>query len=56
MFDVHSMVVYRLATLVPHLDVTPVILYNNSYDGQKSHLYQKGLTILHKYLNIYKSH
>ena len=31
-FDVHSTVIYHLAALVPLLDTTAVISYNNSYD------------------------
>ena len=37
MFDVHSTVVYRLAALVPRLDVTSIKSYNNGYDGKNSH-------------------
>ena len=51
MFDVHSTVVYCLAALVPHLDVTAVISYNNGYNGKNSHPIKR---VLRK--NIYKLH
>ena len=35
-FDVYSTVIYRLSVLVPRLDVTVVISYNNGYDEKNS--------------------
>ena len=43
MFNVYSTVVYRLAALVPRLDVTAIISYNNGYDGQNSHTIKRVL-------------
>ena len=34
MFDIYSTVAYRLAALVPRLDITAVISHNNGYDGK----------------------
>ena len=53
-FDVYSTVIYRLDALVPRLDVTAVISYNNGYNGQKSIL-QKGsynIIKIFKYIQI----
>ena len=49
MFDVYSTVIYRLDALVPRLDVTAVISYNNGYDGQKMHPIKR---VLRYHLNI----
>ena len=43
MFDIHSTVVYCLVALVPRLDATAVISYNNGYDGKNSHPIKKVL-------------
>ena len=49
MFDVHSTFVYRLDALVPRLDITDVISYNNGYDGQNSYPIEK---VLQNHVNI----
>ena len=55
MFDVHSTVVYRLAALVPRLDVTAVISYNNGYYVQNSHPIKRVL-LYHVNIEIYTNH
>ena len=55
-FNIYSMVIYRFGRNGSRLDVTDVIAYNNGYNGNNNHPFQKDLTISFKYLDIYKLH